>query len=129
MILNVCMTDQIHNEMVFNGQAQIVPINNGYCIHMNGNTDLKWKIYSKGMIIENDSDYRVVLTLKENSGTKGHIETEFGKIGLKCETSLYRINKNSIEIKYKLIQETDVQLFHFVLTNKEDVSWKALMFN
>ena len=46
-----------------------------------------------------------------------------------CETSLYRINKNSIEIKYKLIQETDVQLFHFVLTNKEDVSWKALMFN
>ena len=41
------MTDQIHNEMVFNGQAQIVPINNGYCIHMNGNTDLKWKIYSK----------------------------------------------------------------------------------
>ena len=24
------MTDQIHNEMVFNGQAQIVPINNGY---------------------------------------------------------------------------------------------------
>lgn len=75
----------------------------------------------KGLVIRSESDVLVNLTLRLNSQTKGHIETEFGQIDLDCHTSHYDVDENHIEVKYSLIQGNEEQKFHFVLyINKED---------
>lgn len=126
MNLKVTLMDSIQKNMIFDGWASIEKIKNGASIKMD---TITWKVYEKGLVIESESDCKVVLMLKEHSKTKGHIETEFGCLDLQCETSLYRINGNCIEIKYRLIQGSESQLFHFTITNKEDLAWQALIFN
>ena len=81
----------------------------------------EWRIWKKGLVIRSESDVLVNLTLRLNSQTKGHIETEFGQIDLDCHTSHYDVDENHIEVKYSLIQGNEEQKFHFVLyINKED---------
>ncbi|MGM9947602.1 hypothetical protein [Floccifex sp.] len=126
MNLKVTLMDLIQKELIFDGWALIKKIKNGISIEMD---TITWKVYEKGLIIESKSDYKVVLMLKDQSQTKGNIETEFGCLDLQCETSLYRINGNCIEIKYQLIQGNESQLFHFIVANKEDLAWQALIFN
>lgn len=111
------LLDILNKETIFDDYATITTIgNNGIQIEMKlENSTFLWKCYEKGIVIESRSDYIVVLTLKDNARTKGHIETEFGDIPLQCETMIYGMNDQYIEIKYNLIQNNEGQLFHFIL--------------
>ena len=96
--------------------------NEGLLVSFNNDTHhFEWRIWKKGLVIRSESDIIVNLTLRLNSQTKGHIETEFGKIDLDCHTSHYDVDENCVEVKYSLIQGNEKQEFHFVLyINKED---------
>ena len=117
MNCSVQLSDLINNEIVFKGISTISSLkNNGLCIEMKrADSSYCWKCFEKGLIIESVSDYKVVMTLKENATTKSHIETEFGTIYLQYHTSLYKMNRNCIEVEYELVQEDESQKFHFLL--------------
>lgn len=128
----VQLLDKSQNVIVFDGNALISKTkNNGFIVSMKSNqSQMNWKIYPTGLIIESIADYKVVLTLRPNSTTKGHIETEYGIIDLHCKTSLYKINENCIEVQYDLIQGNDIQVFHFKLNlYGEESLCQRLMFN
>lgn len=129
MNLNVQLIDVIQDEIIFDGIANVENCKNGLKIEMKNQSTITWKVYAKGIVIEIASDYKILLPLKENSCSKGHIDTEFGTMELKCDTNLYRIDENFIEVKYSLNPDDDSNSFHFKLVGKEDISWQALMFN
>lgn len=128
----VQLFDKSQNIVVYDGNAEITRVkNNGFIVSMKSNqSQMNWKVYSTGLIIESIADYKVVLTLRPNATTKGHIETEYGIIDLHCKTSLYKINENCIDVQYNLVQGTDIQSFDFKLTfYGEESLCQQLMFN
>lgn len=112
-----------HNENTthFEGKAFRKELKNGgyEMIFSNEKYHFSWKIYKKGLIIQSDSDISVHLTLKERAQTKGHIDTEYGRIPITCQTSIYKIYENHIEVEYDLLQGSQSQNFHFTLTISE----------
>lgn len=123
MTNQVHLFDKISNQTLYKGEAKIdFSGNEGLLVSFNNDTHhFEWRIWKKGLVIRSESDIIVNLTLRLNSQTKGHIETEFGKIDLDCHTSYYDVDENCVEVKYSLIQGNEKQEFHFVLyINKED---------
>ena len=123
MTNQVHLFDKISNQTLYKGEAKIdFSGNEGLLVSFNNDTHrFEWRIWKKGLVIRSESDVIVNLTLRLNSQTKGHIETEFGQIDLDCHTSHYDVDENHIEVKYSLIQGNEEQKFHFVLyINKED---------
>ena len=116
MIKKITLIDVIQKEILFNGDVQIEPLKNEGTLYIFGNQErmYTWKVWKNGMIIKSEADYILELTLRLNNTTKGHIETEFGTIDLKCRTTLYKINENCIEVQYMLNEDIN-QLFHFIL--------------
>lgn len=119
MSYKVHLRDKINNVSIYRGKAEVDLLNQeGMSIQFG---PYLWKAYPKGLIIQSQVEAFVSLTLKLNSMTKGHIDTEFGRIDLKCRTTLYTMEKNYIEVSYRLIQGNEEQEFHFVLDiNKEE---------
>lgn len=123
MTNQVHLFDKISNQTLYKGAASIdFCANDGLLVSFNNETSqFEWKIWKNGLIIRSESEITVNLTLRLNSSTKGHIETEFGEIELDCHTSHYDVNENCVEVKYSLIQGNEEQKFHFVLyINKEE---------
>lgn len=124
MSIKVQLIDKQENTIVYQGSAQIDYDNNAIqnILFKSPDHAYCWKVYDKGLVIESISEVSVYLSLRENHNTKGHIDSEFGRIDLQCWTSLYTMNENYIEVIYDLIQDTQKQRFHFVLNiYKEDV--------
>lgn len=123
MTNQVHLFDKISNQTLYKGEAIIdFCANEGLLVSFSNDIHrFEWRIWKKGLVIRSESDVLVNLTLRLNSQTKGHIETEFGQIDLDCHTSHYDVDENHIEVKYSLIQGNEEQKFHFVLyINKED---------
>lgn len=124
MTNQVHLFDKISNQIIYKGEAVIdFCANNGLVVRFQNDTHhFEWKIWENGLVIHSESEVVVHLTLRLNGHTKGHIDTEFGKIDLMCHTSVYSMNENSVEVQYSLIQGEEEQKFHFVLyINKEDI--------
>lgn len=117
MTNQVHLFDKISNQTLYKGEAIIdFCANEGLLVSFSNDTHrFEWRIWKKGLVIRSESDVLVNLTLRLNSQTKGHIETEFGQIDLDCHTSHYDVDENHIEVKYSLIQGNEEQKFHFVL--------------
>lgn len=124
MTNQVHLFDKISNQTLYKGEASIdFCANDGLLVSFYNETNrFEWKIWKNGLVIRSESQVVVNLTLRLNSHTKGHIDTEFGKIELDCHTSHYDVNENYVEVQYSLIQGKEEQKFHFVLyINKEDI--------
>lgn len=116
MIKNVTLIDEQTHTILYRGRGQIDLLkNNGYEVQFgNDERQYVWKIWNNGLIIISKADYILELTLRLNARTKGHLETEFGRIDLHCKTSLYKINENCVEVRY-VMEEDGSQIFHFKL--------------
>lgn len=124
MSIKVQLIDKISNQVIYAGKATIEQENSMKKIMFKSDDHTYiWKIFENGLIIESLSEVHVILTLRENHRTKGHINSQFGQIDLQCETSIYKINKNYIEVVYELIQESDRQEFHFILNIFKEESY------
>ena len=116
MIKKIRLIDMENQTILYDGLAHINPLKNNGIEYNFENEDRKytWKVWEKGMVIRSEADYILELTLRFNCMTKGHVETEFGILDLQCKTSLYKIDKNCIEIQYMLNNDEE-QVFHFIL--------------
>lgn len=121
MTFQVKLVESIENITYFEGVAKRKELKNGgfEFVFMNNEYQFSWKIYKQGLIIRSISDIKVHLTLKEKAQTRGHIDTEFGSIPIQCRTSIYKVCRDHIEVKYELLQEKQSQWFHFTLFIRE----------
>ncbi|MBP3853581.1 MAG: hypothetical protein J6D18_03325, partial [Erysipelotrichaceae bacterium] len=77
----ITLHDVLNRTIVYSGWARIEPIANGKMIEFEDETyQYCWKIYEKGMTLTSKSEMDVVLTFKDQTKTKGHIDSEFGRM-------------------------------------------------
>lgn len=114
MIHTIRLWDHIENKQYYDESAEVIYNKNSIEITVKSDPfTFLWKLYEKGVVVQSHSSVRVLLTLKEDAVTRGHIETEFGRIPLECCLFLYKIEKDYVEIKYEIRQGNHSQLFHF----------------
>lgn len=123
MSIKVRLVDKENDEIIYDGNAHIEnEMNKKIITFGTSQHQFCWKIFDDGLVIESVSEVSVLLTLRKNRMTKGHIDSEFGRIDLKCWTSIYTMYENYIKVVYDLIQDNQRQTFNFELyIYKEDV--------
>lgn len=124
MKTKIQLIDKISNQVIFEGDALIESdLSKEKLVFQDEERTYVWKVFEKGLIIETISEAYVHLTLRQDHSTKGHIHTDFGQIDLQCRTTLYKIDKNYVEVVYELLQGKDSQNFHFILykMNEEEL--------
>ena len=108
--------------VIYNGPADVELIPNGRKITFKDNTyEYTWNVYEKGMVVRSHSEIDVNLTFKEETKTKGRIDSEFGRMDVHTQTQRYYQDETRVEIKYDLIQEEAIQAFHFILEIEQEI--------
>ena len=111
------LVDGISNETIYQGTGFCKSLKNDgreICFGTNEHQYV-FKTWEKGCIIESKQECQVVLSLRLNAQTIGHIYSEFGQMNVVCHTSVYTVEEDKIEVKYALVQENEHQFFHFKL--------------
>lgn len=124
MKTKIQLIDKISNQVIYEGKALIESdLSKEKLVFQDEERTYVWKVFEKGLIIETISEANVHLTLRQDHSTQGHICTDFGQIDLQCRTTLYKIDKNYVEVVYELLQGKDSQNFHFILykMNEEEL--------
>ncbi len=124
MKTKIQLIDKISNQVIYEGKALIESdLSKEKLVFQDEERTYVWKVFEKGLIIETISEANVHLTLLQDHSTQGHIRTDFGQIDLQCRTTLYKIDKNYVEVVYELLQGKDSQNFHFILykMNEEEL--------
>lgn len=124
MKTKIQLIDKISNQVIYEGKALIESdLSKEKLVFQDEERTYVWKVFEKGLIIETISEANVHLTLRQDYSTQGHIRTDFGQIDLQCRTTLYKIDKNYVEVVYELLQGKDSQNFHFILykMNEEEL--------
>lgn len=124
MKTKIQLIDKISNQVIYEGKALIESdLSKEKLVFQDEERTYVWKVFEKGLIIETISEANVHLTLRQDQSTQGHIRTDFGQIDLQCRTTLYKIDKNYVEVVYELLQGKDSQNFHFILykMNEEEL--------
>lgn len=124
MKTKIQLIDKISNQVIYEGKALIESdLSKEKLVFQDEERTYVWKVFEKGLIIETISKANVHLTLWQDHSTQGHIRTDFGQIDLQCRTTLYKIDKNYVEVVYELLQGKDSQNFHFILykMNEEEL--------
>lgn len=124
MKTKIQLIDKISNQVIYEGKALIESdLSKEKLVFQDEERTYVWKVFEKGLIIETISEANVHLTLRQDHSTQGHVRTDFGQIDLQCRTTLYKIDKNYVEVVYELLQGKDSQNFHFILykMNKEEL--------
>lgn len=111
------LIDVFNNETIYKGIGKCEELKNGGRQISFGTKDHQfiYKVWSNGCVIESRQECQIVLSLRKNAQTVGHVYSEFGQMDLKCKTTIYEVEKNTIEVKYALVQESEDQFFHFKL--------------
>ena len=123
MSVDIKLVEQLNHVVHFHGKGQLIQKMNGFEVYFKDDTyQYCWKVYENGCMIHSKSEIDVFLTCRENHQTKGHIDSEYGRIDLLCHTLKYELTENKVEVKYDLIQGQDRQAFHFILYIKEDMT-------
>lgn len=116
MSCRIRLYDQINQNMIYKGYASSQPSQNKVVLTFGDEEhSFIWKIYHSALIIESISDIHVFLILKENVRTAGHIDSEFGRIDIQCETSQLSIKNHSVKVKYAIVNGEDKQDFMFTM--------------
>ena len=114
MIHTIRLWDRIENKQYCDESAEVFYNKNSMQITVKSDPYIFiWKLYEKGLVVQSRSSVQVLITLKENTVTRGRIETEFGHIPLECCLFLYKIEKDYEKIKYEIKLGRHSQLFHF----------------
>lgn len=124
MKTKIQLIDKISNQVIYEGKALIESdLSKEKLVFQDEERTYVWKVFEKGLIIETISEANVHLTLRQDHSTQGYIRTDFGQIDLQCRTTLYKIDKNYVEVVYELLQGKDSQNFHFILykMNEEEL--------
>lgn len=122
MSANITLLEQKTQTIHFRGNGEVLRKKQGFEVRFKDRTySYCWKIYEKACTIQSSSEIDVFLTLKENHRTKGHIDSEYGRIPVECELIEYTVCKDEVEVMYDLIQGSARQRFHFILSIKEDM--------
>ena len=124
MKTKIQLIDKISNQVIYEGKALIESdLSKEKLVFQDEERTYVWKVFEKGLIIETISEANVHLTLRQDHSTQGHVRMDFGQIDLQCRTTLYKIDKNYVEVVYELLQGKDSQNFHFILykMNEEEL--------
>ena len=124
MKTKIQLIDKISNQVIYEGKALIESdLSKEKLVFQDEERTYVWKVFEKGLIIETISEANVHLTLRQDHSTQGHVRRDFGQIDLQCRTTLYKIDKNYVEVVYELLQGKDSQNFHFILykMNEEEL--------
>lgn len=122
MIVQVTLKDMNSLNVIYNGPADVELIPNGRKITFKDNTyEYTWNVYEKGMVVRSRSEIDVNLTFKEETKTKGRIDSEFGRMDVHTHTQRYYQDETRVEIKYDLIQGEAIQAFHFILEIEQEI--------
>ena len=116
MSCRIRLYDDISKNMIYKGYASSERTDKKVLLQFGDEEhSFIWRIYRSALIIESISEIHVFLTLKNSTLTTGHIDTEFGRIDLQCETSHLEISDHSINVKYAIINGENRQDFMFTL--------------
>ena len=111
------LVDVMSNETLYQGSGTCKSLKNGgreICFGTNGHQYV-YKTWPKGCIIESKQECQVVLSLRLHAKTVGHIYSEFGQMDVNCQTTIYTVEEDKIEVRYALVQGKEHQFFHFKL--------------
>lgn len=108
------LVDVYNKETIYKGIGNCKELKNGgrEISFGNSNHQFSYKVWPKGCVIESKQECSVVLSLRLNAKTIGHIYSEFGQMDVSCQTTMYEVEENKIEVKYALGED---QFFHFRL--------------
>lgn len=121
MIVQLKLTNLTEKEIIYQGVAKMETIPNGRKFQFgDGIYQYTWQVYDKGMTLHSHSQVDVHLTFKEQAKTKGHIQSEFGRLDVQCLTHIYRPGYNRVELEYDLLMDQSEQHFHFVLEIEQE---------
>lgn len=79
--------DEIGQETLFSGEAEVTWLENGGCV-VKMKSDIVhmiWKILSKGLIIENSGELQVILSLMDKGTGKARIFSPYGEMSAPLE--------------------------------------------
>ncbi len=116
MSCRIRLYDEISKNMIYKGYASSERTDKKVILQFGDEEhSFIWKIYHSALIIESISDIHVFLILKNDACTQGHIDSEFGRIHLQCETSHLEISDRSVNVEYAIINGENKQKFMFTL--------------
>lgn len=122
MIINLVLKDLLTDTLIYQGPAEIEEIPNGHMFTFEDESyQYCWKVYDNGMTLSSKSEMDVFLTFKERSKTKGHIDSEFGRMDVHTRTKKYHRHPKGVELAYDLIQDQNVTPFHFLLEIEQEI--------
>ena len=122
MKVQITLKDMNSLNVIYNGPADVELIPNGRKITFKDNTyEYTWNVYEKGMVVRSHSQIDVNLTFKEQTKTKGRIDSEFGRMDVHTQTQRYYQDETRVEIKYDLIQDQESQPFRFILEIEQEI--------
>ena len=127
MKTKIRLIDKMSNQTIYEGMAIVeADRSKETMVFQDDQRSYIWKVFEKGLVIETVSEAKVYLTLRQDHSTKGHVQSSFGQINLQCRTSLYKIDKNYIEVVYELLLGEDSQKFHFILYKLNEEEYNAI---
>ncbi|WP_296240941.1 DUF1934 family protein [uncultured Faecalicoccus sp.] len=114
-MVQVRLLDLQNDQEIFSGNAHFSYRPHGICWEFG---HYVWKAYEDTLIIDSHHEVHVHLICRPGKQSQATIQTEYGEIRLHCQTSLYTINERSIEVRYTLEMEEQIEHFHFRLEIK-----------
>ena len=119
------LVDISNHVTIYKGIGNCLGLKNGGREISFGNLDhsFNYKVWPNGCIIESKQECKVVLSLRMHAKTKGHVYSEFGQMELQCQTTMYKVEENEIEVQYTLGED---QFFHFKLYIEDEEEENAI---